>query len=270
MIYLKINDEIRNLLNLIIDTFKLGCKDYCKYQFIALDEFELLRKELEFKNLKTLTDEEYKNIIKSTESVYMHNTHMCQAPIKNFKNENNPNLNDNITADTNTNNDSDLNEEEILRELQKDKIPLKERKKEYFKTKSPDYYETEKEDLNLTHKSEIQKIRTENTLSYALSMVGSLFLLALGSYYMGKYLLGLSDSATYKLVLVVTIIVMLSEMILIVIKNLNMNKIENFYKKLKIKFFLKFFIFFKISLFYIKIFYFFYFFIFLRILILII
>ncbi len=49
-------------------------------------------------------------------------------------------------------------------------------------------------------------------------MVGSLFLLALGSYYMGIYLLNLSDSATYKLVLVVTIVVMLSEMILVVIK----------------------------------------------------
>ena len=42
MIYLKINEQIRELINLVKDSFKLGCKEYCKHGLIALDEFELL------------------------------------------------------------------------------------------------------------------------------------------------------------------------------------------------------------------------------------
>ena len=41
--------------------------------------------------------------------------------------------------------------------------------------------------------------------------MSSFFLLVLGSYYVGKYFFGLSDSNTLKLVLVITIIVFLSD-----------------------------------------------------------
>ena len=61
-------------------------------------------------------------------------------------------------------------------------------------------------------------------------MLASLFLLVLGSYYLGKYFLGMNDSATYKLVLVITIVVLISEMVLIVLK---MNKEDE--KNLTIK-----------------------------------
>lgn len=89
MIYLKINDEIRILIEMIKDSFKLGYKEYCKHQLIPHDEFEILRKEMQFKNLKTFSDEEYRNTIKSTESVYMHSTHICQsAEVKRVKREN--------------------------------------------------------------------------------------------------------------------------------------------------------------------------------------
>ncbi len=52
-------------------------------------------------------------------------------------------------------------------------------------------------------------------------MIISLFLLVLGGYYLGKYFLGLNDGNTYKLMLVIFIIVFLSEMFLLVLK---MNK----------------------------------------------
>ncbi len=71
MIYLIISEKIRSLIEMIKDSFKLGCKEYCKHQLIALDEFELLRKELQSKNMKTFSDEEYKNTIKPTESVHV-------------------------------------------------------------------------------------------------------------------------------------------------------------------------------------------------------
>ena len=65
MLYLKINDKIRELMSQI--TFKVGCKDYCKYQLIAIDEFELLRKELEYKEKFELN---LRDILPPTEYIY--------------------------------------------------------------------------------------------------------------------------------------------------------------------------------------------------------
>ena len=48
-------------------------------------------------------------------------------------------------------------------------------------------------------------------------MIISFFLLVIGSYYLGKYFFGLSDSNTLKLVLVITIIVFLSETCLLLL-----------------------------------------------------
>jgi hypothetical protein len=213
MLYLKINEKIRELIDLVKDSFKLGCKDYCKFGLIALDEFELLRKELAFKNLFNLTDQEYKEIIKSTESVYFHNIHLCTSadPIKKIES---------LESES----DTEISHEEVLKRLKEDKVASLEKKKEYFSHKSPDYFDSEfekkKEEESLT-KSEILKIRTENTLTYALSMVGSFFLLAFGSYYLGKYILGFNDSNNLKLVLVISIITLICEMVLFVLK---MNK----------------------------------------------
>lgn len=210
MLYLKVNEKIRELMDLVKDSFKLGCKDYCKYKLIALDEFELLRKELEYKNLKKISDEEYKELIKSTESVYFHNTHVCFDP--------------NSSKAPTVESDGVPDEEEILREFQKDKIREINKKRPYFEAKMPDHDEFEyirkmqEESDPSKSKSELAKMRTESSLTYALSMVGSLLLLALGGYYLGKYFLGMSDSNTYKLVLVITIVVMLSEMILLILK----------------------------------------------------
>ena len=49
-------------------------------------------------------------------------------------------------------------------------------------------------------------------------MIASFFLLVLGSYYFGKQFLGLSESGTFKLTLVVTVIVFLSETCLLLLK----------------------------------------------------
>jgi hypothetical protein len=206
MIYLKINEKIRELLDLVKDNFKLGCKYYCSKQIIALDEFELMRKELILKNIKKFTDEEFKQLISSTESFYLHNTHLCQSQEPESEDES-----------------------KLLDELKKDKInPTK--KIEYFETMKYNEFEEEysrkkKEEeesmKSINSKSEFSKIRSESSISYAFSMVGSLFLLSLGSYYLGKYFFNMSEPNTYKLVLVITIIVLISEMVLLVLK---MNK----------------------------------------------
>jgi hypothetical protein len=203
MIYLKINEKIRELLDLIKHNFKLGCKYYCPKQIIALDEFELMRKELILKNIKKITDEEFKQLIASTESFYLHNTHSCQNQEPESEDES-----------------------KLLEELKKDKInPSK--KIEYFETMKYNEFEEEylrkkkEEEESMKSKSEFSKIRSESSISYAFSMIGSLFLLASGSYYLGKYFLNMSESNTYKLVLVITIIVLISEMVLLVLK---MNK----------------------------------------------
>jgi hypothetical protein len=222
MLYLKINENIKSLIELIKDSFKLGCKEYCPHQLIALDEFELLRKELEFKNLKSFTDEEYKDITKSTETVYLHTTHLCSSSDTSTSNKK---LESHVETDSDTE-----TEQRLLEELKKDKISnsLNKNRKNYFDSSSRDIFEEEyqnkkdEEEKNKNKtKSEIQKIRTEGSLSYAFSMIASFFLLVLGSYYLGKYFFGMSDSNTYKLVLVITIIVLLSEMFLFLIK---MNK----------------------------------------------
>lgn len=200
MIYLKINDKIRELLDKIKDSFKLGCKYYCNKQIIALDEFELMRKELNLKNILKLSDNEYKELISSTESIYLSNTHIC-----------------------NSHESESDNEDKILEELKKDKINTS-KKTDYFEYLKHSDFEEEylrrkrEEDDLIKSNSELSKSKAENSISYAFSMVGSVFLLALGSFYLGKYFFNMNDSNTYKLVLVITIIVLLSEMILILLK----------------------------------------------------
>jgi len=204
MFYIKINETIRELLDSVRDSFKLGCKVFCRFQLIALDEMELLRKELELKGLKKFTNEDFKEFLKNSEKVYFNSIHICE---------------DLKTKDDNESPDSinDLIEDElIMTEIKKDKV-RKVHKEKYFDSGIPEHKEDDPILNSATH-SENKKIKTENSLSYAFSMVGSFFLIVLGSYYLGKHFFGMQDSNTYKLVLVITIIVLISEMFLLIIK----------------------------------------------------
>jgi hypothetical protein len=206
MFYLKINQQITEYLNSVKDSFKLGCKEFCRFQFIALDELELLRKELELKEIKKFTNDEFKEFLKTTDKIYFNSIHVCDDSKP--KQENSESINDT----------SSLDDELILNEFKKDKI-REINKKTYFDTGAP-VHPTKDDDefIKSQNIDEIKKSKTENSLSYAFSMVGSFFLIVLGSYYLGKHFFGMQDSSTYKLVLVITIIVLISEMFLLIIK----------------------------------------------------
>jgi hypothetical protein len=204
MFYIKINDTIREYLNSVRDTFKLGCKDFCRFKLIALDEMELLRKELELKGIKTFTNEEFKELLKNSDKIYFNSIHLCDDSRP--KEENSESLNDTTSVE----------DELVMNELKKDKV-REINKKKYFDSGAPEYREDDSTNYNQSI-TENKKIKTENSLSYAFSMVGSFFLIVLGSYYLGKHFFGMQDSSTYKLVLVITIIVLISEMFLLIIK----------------------------------------------------
>lgn len=198
MFYFKINPGLKKLIEQ--NSFPLGCKYYCSTQIIALDEIELLHKEL-IKN-KKITEEEFKEMIKNSEKVYFNSTHVCQAP-----------------KDGEAESASSCDEAELL----KDKIHKKRESPFVDWDKIDQEYELSQkqkgEEQKMTmDKSELTKIRSESSLSFAMSMIGSFFLLVLGAYYLGKHFLQMNDSATYKLVLVVTIVVVLSETVLLMIK----------------------------------------------------
>ena len=205
MFYIKINILLREYLNSVKDSFKLGCKDFCKFQLIALDEIELLRKELELKGVKKFSNEEFTEFLKSTEKVYFNSIHICDD--SRVKEENSESLNDSTCLD----------EELIMHELRKDKV-REIKKNKYFDTGAADHSSKDEEFLKNQNADEIKKIRAESSLSYAFSMVGSFFLIVLGSYYLGKHFFKLEDSNTYKLILVITIIVLIAEMFLLIIK----------------------------------------------------
>jgi hypothetical protein len=193
MFYLKINDQIKQLIDLLNDRH-IGCKYFCRLQLIALDEFDYLRRELENKQLRIITNEEFEEIKKSSEKMYFYNTHVCKA------------------EETDA---ADINEEEEdeLEELARDRV--NKRKKDVFETKIDYEYlakKKEEEGMNTIIKKD------ENSIAYAFNLVGSFFLIVFGSYYFGKYLLGLNDRNNYIIVLVVSIIVFIAEAILLIIR----------------------------------------------------
>ena len=197
MFYLKINEKIRSLIDKL-PKLHFGFKYYCPHQLIALDEMEYLRKELA--NIKiTFTDEEFKEIIKSTQSFYFHNTHTCLAPDSEKEKSLESSL-ENLTGD------------HISKKEKNPFVDFDKLEKNYKLRKKQ-----EEEDEKLFKKSTIQKT-SYNSLSYGFSMIASFFLLVLGSYYFGKQFLGLSESGTFKLTLVVTVIVFLSETCLLLLK----------------------------------------------------
>ena len=105
MFYLIINEQIRKYIDMIKDKH-FGCKKYCPLQIIALDEMELLRKELKKIDID-LTNDEYNKLLKSTESKYFHNIHICITPEEERKREEQKEM------------------EKYLEESKKDRIPEK-------------------------------------------------------------------------------------------------------------------------------------------------
>jgi hypothetical protein len=181
-----------------------GCKKYCPLQIIALDEFELLRKELKKINID-LSDEEYRNLIKSTESKYFHKTHVCISREEELKRE------------------EELERQKILEESKRDRVPKKEVNEfvdfEKFEKNYQERKRHEEEEEKFYKKNkEIDKTGNSFTsITNGFSMIISFFLLVIGAYYLGKYFFGLNDSNTLKLVLVITIIVFLSETCLLLL-----------------------------------------------------
>ena len=205
MFYLIINEQIRKYIDMIKDKH-FGCKKYCPLQIIALDEMELLRKELKKIDID-LSNEEYNKLLKSTESKYFHNIHICITPEEERKRE-------------------ELREQEkFLEESKKDKnkkkevnafVDFEQFEKNYKERKKHD----EEEEKLFNNKSKQNIDRTGNSftsITNGFSMIISFFLLVIGSYYLGKYFFGLSDSNTLKLVLVITIVVFLSETCLLLL-----------------------------------------------------
>ena len=205
MHYLIISSEIKSYIEKI-PNIHFGCKYYCPLQIIALDEMELLRKELEKINI-ILSDEEYKNLIKNTESKYFQNIHICYPP----KNK------ENIIKE-------EEEKENLFSEkfLNKDKISKKEENPFFNSEKFEKNYQLrqkqKEENDKFYNKINQKKDNNFNSISSGISLIFSFFLLVLGSYYLGKNFFGLSDSNTYKLMLIVTIIVFLSETCLLLLK----------------------------------------------------
>ena len=205
MFYLIINEQIRKYIDMIKDVH-FGCKKYCPLQIIALDEMELLRKKLKKIDID-LSNEEYSKLLKSTESKYFHKVHIC------------------ITTEEEKKREELKEKEKFLEESKKDRIPKKEVNAfvdfEQFEKNYKERKKHDEEEEKLFNSKKKQNIdRTGNSLTSitnGFSMIISFFLLVIGSYYLGKYFFGLSDSNTLKLVLVITIIVFLSETCLLLL-----------------------------------------------------
>ena len=204
MFYLIINEEIRKYIDMIKDKH-FGCKRYCPLQIIALDEMELLRKELKKIDI-VFTNEEFNKLLKSAESKYFHNVHICITPEEEKKRE------------------EEREREKFLEESKKDRIPKKEVnafvdfdqfEKNYKERKKHD--EEEEKLFNKKNRNIDKTGKTFGSITNGFSMIISFFLLVIGSYYLGKYFFKLSDSNTLKLVLVITIVVFLSETCLLLL-----------------------------------------------------
>ena len=85
--------------------------------------------------------------------------------------------------------------------------------------KNYEIYKKQKEnDEKLNNKNTFNiKDNSLNSLNRGISMIGSFFLLVYGAYFLGKRVFKLNESYTYILTLVVTIVVFLSEVVLLLI-----------------------------------------------------
>jgi len=205
MFYLLINEKIRELINKIKD-IHFGCKYYCPLQMIALDEMELLRKELNNINI-TFSDIEWKNILKSSESKFYQNVHICQYPNKEIKEKEEKSENEKLL------NNNYLKKDKIIKNRPNPFLNLEEMEKNY------EIYKKQKENDEKFNNKNTFNINNNSiySLNRGISMIGSFFLLVYGAYFLGKRVLKLNESNTYILTLIVTIIVFLSETVLMLI-----------------------------------------------------
>ena len=101
--------------------------------------------------------------------------------------------------------------EEIKQQSKNDKNLEKNMKTEEAKKKHEDEDE-------VYQKKQLKKKRNGKTIiKNGLSLLISFFVIVLGAYYFGKYFFKLNDSNTLNLVIVITIIVLLSEICLILL-----------------------------------------------------
>ena len=201
MFYLLINEKIRELINKIKD-IHFGCKYYCPLQMIALDEMELLRKELNNINI-TFTDIEWKNILKSSESKYYQNVHICQYPNKEIKEKEEKSEKEKLL------NNNYLKKDKIIKNRPNPFLNLEEMEKNYEK------YKKQKENDEKFNNKNTFNINNNSiySLNRGISMIGSFFLLVYGAYFLGKRVFKLNESNTY----ILTLIVFLSETVLMLI-----------------------------------------------------
>lgn len=204
MFYLLINEQIRKYIDMIKDKH-FGCKKYCPLQIIALDEMELLRKELKKINI-VLSDEDYRKLLNTSSPKYFHSVHIC------------------ITPEEEKMREKEREMQKFLEQSKKDFIPRKEVNAfvdfEQLEKTYKERKQQEERDKKLYNNNKKNIDRTGSSIvsiTGGLSMIVSFFLLVIGSYYLGKYFFGLSDSNTLKLVLVITIIVFLSETCLLLL-----------------------------------------------------
>ena len=197
MFYLKINDKLREYIKKIPD-MHFGCEDFCKLQVIAIDELELLKKRLKSIDIN-FTKEDYEQLINSTTKIYLKNQHICQKPSE---------LKNNI---------DDINNKDITLNLQynKDNKPIK---NPFFNDKKFD------ENYQLKIKQEKDKNQSNNkkdstsSVADGINLLLCFFIIVIGSFYFGRSILGLKPESNFKLVLVVTIVVFISETCLLMIK----------------------------------------------------
>jgi len=236
MFYLKINGEIRALLDLV-KNIKLGCRDYCKYQLIALDELELLRIELTNENIRNLTLEEFNQLKNTAEKLYFHSTHVCIHDNKMAKEKIAEQMQKEEMEEINKEEDFTINNTENAQQLFLKADSTKERKKADVIAKfrvTYDFADEKDKNEKISNIGSTVK-ETENTLSYGISMIASFFLLVLGSFYLGRDYLEWSPANTLKLTLVVTIIVFFAEAFLLIIKLSKQEDSKNFKASDRIK-----------------------------------
>jgi hypothetical protein len=215
MHYLKLTDEIRDLIGLLPEVknkkINLGCKPYCKSQIIANDELELLKKLLKESKIKDLSTEEFRNLKQSTKTAYYVNYHTCQADESNKVQREAEKLQSEEERNR-------ILQEELEKELLKDKVPEKEVPHMFSAKLDYEYLGKLQKEINDEASGKNSFSVKESNLSYGMSTLGSFFLIVIGAYYFCDIILQLNKENTYKITMVITIIVLLAEAILLMIR----------------------------------------------------
>lgn len=210
MHYLKLTDEIVSYINQIPEVKSkkifIGCKPHCNSQIIALDELELMRKLLKQNEIKDFSSEEFKSLKNSTRMAYFLNTHICQELPKS------------VSEKESEQERLRIEQEEFIKELSKDKIPEKEKPSLFDPKIDYEYLSKRQEEHNLEAIGRNSFSFKESNLSYGISIIGSFFLIIMGIYYFCQIVLGLSKETTLKVTIVCSIIVLIAEAVLLMMR----------------------------------------------------